>query len=204
MTENAMKFRLHTILRIRTVKEMSDMETVLYELRFRWGDLLILLIPLLVGIGFWAVSCGRIRSEEAGKELTSPVRRDLSRSRGLRWFLRGVALLCGVVFILAGGSYLGGFADLKNRYGEGDYLTAEGFVRDLSATRYPDKGGDSFTVDGVTFAYSEADLTLLGYRKEAQHGGAITREGQYVVIRYVHDEDTDTNHILYIAEREVP
>jgi hypothetical protein len=42
------------------------METVLYELHFRWGDLPVLLIPLLVGIGFWAVSCRLDRSHAAG------------------------------------------------------------------------------------------------------------------------------------------
>ena len=44
------------------------METVLYELHFRWGDLPILLIPLLVGIGFWAVSCSLNRASETGKD----------------------------------------------------------------------------------------------------------------------------------------
>ena len=76
------------------------METVLYELHFRWGDLPILLIPLLVGIGFWAVSCSLNRASEAGKDLTTPAQRDLSHSKGVKWFLRGIALLSGAVFLL--------------------------------------------------------------------------------------------------------
>lgn len=180
------------------------METVLYELHFRWGDLPILLIPLLVGIGFWAVSCSLNRASEAGKDLTPPAQRDLSHSKGIKWFLRGIALLCGVIFLLSGAAYVADYTALKTRYEAGDYLTVCGFVEDLTAAEYPDKGGDSFTLDGVTFAYTDTDLTLHGYRREAQNGGIITREGQYLVIRYIPDPDTETNHILYIAEQESP
>ena len=180
------------------------METVLYELHFRWGDLPILLIPLLVGIGFWAVSCRLDRASGEGKDLTTPARRDLSNSKGVKWFLRGIALLCGMVFLLSGAAYVADYTALKTRYEAGDYLTVCGFVEDLTVAEYPDKGGDSFTVDGVPFAYTHTDLTLHGYRKEAQNGGIITREGQYLVIRYVPDPDTETNHILYIAEQESP
>ena len=180
------------------------METVLYELHFRWGDLPVLLIPLLVGMGFWAVFCGMSRAKEAGKGLTAPVRRDLSRSKGVKWFLRGIALLCGAVFVLSGALYVADYTDLKTRYETGDYLTAEGVVEDLTTAEYPHKGGDSFTLDGVTFAYTDTDLTLHGYRREAQNGGIITREGQYLIIRYIPDPDTGINHILYIAEPEAP
>lgn len=180
------------------------METVLFELHFRWGDLPVLLIPLLVGMGFWAVSCGMNRAKEAGKDLTAPVRRDLSHSKGVKWLLRGIALLSGVVFLLSGVSYVTDYAHLKTRYEAGEYLTVEGFVEELTVAEYPDKGGDSFTVDGVTFAYSSGDLTLHGYRREAQRGGVVTREGQYLVIRYIPDSDTGINHILYIAEKEAP
>jgi hypothetical protein len=180
------------------------METVLYELHFRWGDLPVLLIPLLVGVGFWAVSCGMSRAKGAGKDLTAPARRDLSHSKGVKWFLRGVAVLCGVVFILSSVAYIADYTDLKTRYEAGDYLTAEGVVEDLTIAEYPRKGGDSFTLDGVTFTYTDTDLTLPGYRREAQNGGVITREGQYLVIRYIPDPDTGINHILYIAEPEAP
>lgn len=185
-------------------KEVMAVEIVLYELHFRWGDLPILLIPLLVGIGFWAVSCGMSRVQGAGKALGASAGRDLSHSKGVKWFLRGTALLCGAVFILSGTVYIADYTDLKTRYAEGDYLTAEGYVRDLTTAQYPDKGGDSFTVDGIAFAYTDADLTLRGYRREAQHGGVITHEGQYVVIRYIPDAYTDVNHILYIAQGGTP
>lgn len=184
------------------MKGGEAVETVLYELHFHWGDLPVLLIPLLVGIGFWAVSCGMNRAKEAGKDLTAPVRRDLSHSKGVKWLLRGIALLCGVVFVLSGASYLTDYTHLRTRYETGDYLTAEGVVEDLTAAEYPHKGGDSFTLDGVTFAYTDTDLTLPGYRREAQNGGRVTREGQYLVIRYIPDPDTGINHILYIAEKE--
>ena len=180
------------------------METVLYELHFRWGDLPVLLIPLLVGMGFWAVSCGMSHAKEAGQDLTATARRDLSHSKGVQWFLRGVALLCGVVFILSGSVYIADYTDLKTRYEAGDYLIAEGIVEDLTAAEYPHKGGDSFTLDGVTFAYTDTDLTLPGYRREAQNGGGVTREGQYLIIRYIPDPDTGINHILYIAEVRAP
>lgn len=184
------------------MKGGKAVETVLYELHFHWGDLPVLLIPLLVGIGFWAVSCSLNRASGAGKDLTTPAQRDLSNSKGVKWFLRGIALLCGVVFLLSGTAYVADYTALKTRYKAGEYFTAVGFVEDLTVAEYPDKGGDSFTVDGVSFAYTDTDLTLPGYRGEAQNGGIITREGQYLVIRYIPDPDTDTNHILYIAEKE--
>ena len=180
------------------------METVLYELHFHWRDLPVLLIPLLVGMVFWAVSCGMSRAKEAGKDLTATARRDLTHSKGVQWFLRGIALLCGAVFVLSGSLYIADYTDLKTRYEAGDYLTAEGIVEDLTAAEYPHKGGDSFTLDGVTFAYTDTDLTLHGYRREAQNGGVITREGQYLIIRYIPDPDTGINHILYIAEVRAP
>lgn len=183
------------------------METVLYELQFRWGDLPVLLIPLLMGAGFWVVSCGVARANRekpAGKDLTSPVVRDLSRARSLKWFLRGVAVLCGVVFLLSGWSYMSDYAHLRARYREGDYVTVRGRVEELTTAAYPDKGGDSFTVEGVAFTYSDTDLTLPGYRKQARRGGCVTREGQYLIIRYIPDPDTGINHILYIAEKESP
>ena len=180
------------------------METVLYELHFHWGDLPVLLIPLLVGMGFWAVSRAMSRAKEAGKDLAAPARRDLSHSKGVQWFLRGVAVLCGVVFILSSAAYIADYTALKTRYETGDYLTVSGYVEDLTAAEYPRKGGDSFTLDGVTFAYADTDLTLPGYRREAQNGGGVTREGQYLVIRYIPDSDTGINHILYIAEVRAP
>ena len=186
------------------MKGGEAVETVLYELHFHWGDLPVLLIPLLVGMGFWAVSCGMNRAKEAGKDLTAPVRRDLSHAKGVKWLLRGIALLCGVVFLLSGTAYVADYTALKTRYEAGDYLTAEGIVEDLTTTEYPHKGGDSFTVDGVSFAYTDTDLTLHGYRREAQNGGIITHEGQYLVIRYIPDPYTETNHIVYMAEKEAP
>ena len=180
------------------------METVLFELHFPWGDLLILLIPLLVGAGFWAVSCRLTDSRGTAGHPASPVRRDLTASPTVTWLLRGIALFCGVVFLLSGVSYFTDYAHLKTQYGAGEYLTVEGCVGELTVAEFPDKGGDSFTVDGVTFAYSSGDLTLHGYRREAQRGGVVTREGQYLVIRYIPDSDTGINHILYIAEKEAP
>lgn len=181
------------------------METVLYELHFHWEDLPVMLIPLLVGIGFWLVSCRMAHAASAvASDLNSPVRRDLSASPAVKWFLRGIAILSCTIFLFSGTMYLINFLDLKSRYQAGDYLTAEGYVEDLTMAKYPEKGGDSFTLDGVAFAYSDTDLSLYGYRKEAQYGGAITEEGQYLIIRYLPDSDTGMNHILYIVEKNNP
>ena len=175
------------------------MNAVLYELHIPIADLPILLIPLLVGVGFWAVSCRMACGKPNREGLDASVRHDLTDSKALKGFLRGIAILCGVVFLLTGTVYLTDYAHMKQRYDSGAYQTVEGRVEDLVITRFPDKGGDSFTVGGVSFAYSLTDLTLHGYRGEAE-----LREGQRMVIHYVYDPDTETNHILYIAEGEVP
>ena len=173
------------------------MNAVLYELHIPIADLPILLIPLLVGVGFWAVSCRMACGKPNREGLDASVRHDLTDSKALKGFLRGIAILCCVVFLLAGTVYLTDYAHMKQRYDSGAYQTVEGRVEDLVITRFPDKGGDSFTVDGVTFSYSRTDLTLPGYR-----GGGDLREGMRLLIRYVHDPDTETNHILYIAQKE--
>ena len=107
------------------MKGGEAVETVLYELHFHWGDLPVLLIPLLVGMGFWAVSCGMNRAKEAGKDLTAPVRRDLSHSKGVKWLLRGIALLCGAVI---------GFGITSMVLGVGNRREKEFAVGDITIT----------------------------------------------------------------------
>ena len=183
------------------------METVRYEFGLRFGDLLLLLIPLLVGLGFWLVSCqvSQPASQPRPTHDHSVRRtRDLTGNPAVKWFLRGVAIFCSVLFVGVSISYLSDFLYLKERYENGDYLTVEGYVQSLTTVRFPDKGGDRFEIDGVEFAYSQGDASLHGYRREAQHGGVVPREGQYLVIRYIPDPYTEINHILYIAEKEAP
>lgn len=65
-------------------------------------------------------------------------------------------------------------------YKDGAYLTTEGKVEDFTTT----KSSESFTVEGVDFAY-EARVNSVGYHKVLAQRGVISGNGQKVRIGYV-------------------
>jgi hypothetical protein len=76
-----------------------------------------------------------------------------------------------------------------------DMQVVEGVVQDFTPQSPMDKGVESFTVSGVRFEYSSADLTP-GYKQTSTHGGPINRNGLPVRIHYVTDAGTGRNTIL--------
>ena len=80
----------------------------------------------------------------------------------------------------------------------GSVSTVQGYVENYSALPSDGKGTENFEINGIYFAYNDADKTN-GYKKTADCGGVITHNGQHLIIKYVTSEDGE-NTILYIAE----
>ena len=77
-------------------------------------------------------------------------------------------------------------------------LIVQGYVESFTPLPDDGKGTENFEINGVHFAYNDADGTN-GYKKTANRGGVITHNGQYLVIKYVTNEYGE-NIILYIGE----
>jgi hypothetical protein len=107
--------------------------------------------------------------------------------RGPKWMLPWfpIAWLFGAIMwtIVAtlgvGGEYL------RDRYtlssGKADYV--EGVVENFVPMPAAGHANESFTVNGVTFSYSDYEVTP-GFNNAASHGGPV-RQGLYVRIWYV-------------------
>ena len=66
----------------------------------------------------------------------------------------------------------------------------------------PLEGHDTehFEINGVLFEYTNFEI-VNGYNRPAAYGGIISKNGQYLKIKYITDE-SGNNTILYIAEIE--
>lgn len=105
-----------------------------------------------------------------------------------------VAVCFGGLMAVLGWSH---YAQAKQQMESVGIQTAEGYVENLQTV---DRGNDSFTLNGVTFDYGTYDWTYgLGYyHRNANHGGAITQNGQHLRITYLHLKGR--NAILSIEE----
>lgn len=79
-----------------------------------------------------------------------------------------------------------------------NYSTAIGCVENYDLSGVSDHDKESFQVSGVRFEYRSSELTWY-YCKTQGVGGVIKGNGQYVMIRYITDEES-RNRIVYIAE----
>jgi hypothetical protein len=104
----------------------------------------------------------------------------------LPWF--PVAWLSFAVFWTVTAFFAIGYQYLHDRYtlnsGEAKYV--EGVVENFVPMPYTGHADESFTVNGVTFSYSDYGVTP-GFNNTASHGGPI-KQGLYVRIWYVGDD----------------
>ena len=68
-------------------------------------------------------------------------------------------------------------------YKRGEYEIVEGYVKDFHPMPYWGHDQESFTVSGISFAYSNYSDTF-GYHKAKSHGGVIRGDGQHLRIGY--------------------
>jgi hypothetical protein len=87
---------------------------------------------------------------------------------------------------------------IAKQYEVGNYEIVEGYVENYNPLPADGKGTENFEINGVYFAYNNAD-GRNGYTAVAKHGGVITMNGQHLRIKYVTNEEGE-NIILYISE----
>ncbi len=83
-------------------------------------------------------------------------------------------------------SHISEYGKTIDVYKNKSYKTVQGLIENYHPI--PKGGHDSerFTVQGVSFEYSDYDLTDYGYNNAASNGGAI-KEGLFVRINYFHN-----------------
>lgn len=99
-----------------------------------------------------------------------------------------VLLLFFVIGLIMGYKNFQDWRCINAQVSAGEIKVVEGEVTDYDNERAWKKTGarDDFYVDGVHFIYSYSDSRIpIGYSKNAQEGGYIRQNGQYVRISYV-------------------
>lgn len=113
-------------------------------------------------------------------------------SRPTKIVMRAIA--CPVLLLFFGAALLVGYDHAQDWWQIHQLVTGseiqvvEGEVTDYDhELAWKGNGArDDFRVNGVHFSYASDDQTIpIGYRKNAQDGGYITQNGQYVRISYV-------------------
>ena len=180
------------------------METVLYEYGFDFKDFSTNFIPLIVGLGFLHISIMLTLHKE---EKPVPYK-DKMLIKPNNTFFKVIGYIVGPLAILMSitGAWgmLSEHFELKERVARENLYVVEGYVENYHPM--PREGHDleSFEINGVYFEYSDFKV-INGYNNSASHGGVVTRNGQYLKIKYVTKsvaDQCDENVILYIAEVE--
>ena len=141
------------------------MGTVLYETSYTFD--FTLLIPLILMV--FALFVPKLIDHSYREPLLSKTATKV---------ICGVLAAIAALFCLVSAAI--GVSEYKNvvqAYQNGDYETVEGFVEDFHPMPYEGHSMESFTIDGVEFAYTDYSITQ-GYHNALSHGGVITGNGQ--------------------------
>ncbi len=172
------------------------METVLYEYSFDFSEFLILFIPLIVGVAFFAYSVVLVKAKKSGEKIGC--------------FPNGffmplgfiVGPLCVLLVVASVYASVQEHIEFTNALKEDSVYTVEGYVENYYPMPYTGHDTEHFEIDGVYFEYTDYEITG-GYNKSASHGGVVTKNGQHLKIKYIetdYEEGKNKNIILYIAE----
>ena len=171
------------------------MEAVLYEFGFDYVKALGFLPILIVGLAFFfaekLIGNAHTPSNIGTKEISPRIFKITTRCIGG---------FCAVVFLIFFVLHISEYNAYKDMLETDSVSTVQGHVENYSPLPSDGKGTENFEINGVYFAYNDADGTN-GYKKTADRGGVITHNGQHLIIKYVTNEDGE-NIILYIAEIE--
>ena len=170
----------------------------MYEYSFDFKDFSTNFIPLIVGIGFLCISLLFVWNKKTNPKDSNSL------------FFRVIGFVVGPLGIgMAVLSMWGMIAEhfvLVDRIASEDVYVVEGYVENFHPMPREGHDHESFEINGVYFEYSDYKV-MNGYNNSASHGGVVTKNGQYLKIKYVTEETTDENEqnvILYIAEIEPP
>lgn len=180
------------------------METILYQYSFNALDYLWLHIPAVVGIAFILFSVSNIekKKDKDTAKFLQHGKQSLPTAFALLFMIPGIIgiLLSGVTVY----NFLCNHNTITERIASDDVYVVEGYVEDFHPMSAGGHDMEHFEINGVYFEYSNFTISNT-YNQTLSHGGVITHNGQYLLIKYLTYEDTNgdmKNHIVYIAERD--
>ena len=174
------------------------MEKVLYEYGFDLSEYLLNLIPLIVGIGFFATSISIIKAKKRGEDV-----------RGFHpAFFKVAGFIVGplgvLLFLISTLGMAVEHIEYKELLETNNICYVEGYVENFHPMPYEGHDTEHFEIDGIYFEYTDFEI-MNGYNTTSSHGGVVTQNGQYLKIKYIvseYDIGESRNIILYIAEIE--
>ena len=172
------------------------MGIVLYEFGFDYVKALGFLPILIVGLAFFFAD-KLIGRSHAPLSISNINTKEIS-PKIFKTTTRCIGGFCAVVFLIFFALHISEYNAYKDMLETGSVSIVQGYVENYSPLPSDGKGTENFEINGVYFAYNDADGTN-GYKKTADRGGVITHNGQYLVIKYVTNEYGE-NIILYIGE----
>ena len=171
------------------------METILYEFSFDYVKGIGFFIILVIGVAFFFAD----KIFGTTKSFVDPKVKEISPA-GFKIIVRSIGVFCFVIFLIFFGGHIYEYNTYKTMLKTDNVSVVEGYVENYSPLPSDGKGTENFEINGVYFAYNDADGTN-GYTKTADRGGVITHNGQHLIIKYVTNEYGE-NVILYIGELE--
>ena len=116
---------------------------------------------------------------------------------GLAIGLTGTILMLFVAIVIVP-YYYKMYSGTVAAYQKGEYAIVEGYVEDFHPMPYSGHDKESFTINGVRFAYTDYS-NQYGYHTTSSHGGVIRGNGQHLRIGYTCYGLLE-NVIVYIEE----
>lgn len=170
---------------------------VLYELRFNWLSSLVLLIPLLVGLGFFLCFKWYPAQNPGVNQKGAHGYKGYAFFKWQGWI---VGVFCFLLFVCILITHIDDYREKKSKLINGDVFVTEGYVEQYHPMPFEGHDTEHFEINGVYFEYSNFAL-YNGYNRPACYGGVITENGQHLRITYVVNT-TGENSILRIEEME--
>lgn len=168
---------------------------VLYELHFSWSNCMVLLIPLVVGLGFFFTFKWYPAQNPGIDQKGSQSYAGYVFAKWVGWIVGSFAML---LFLCSVTVYISEYCDMKQALADGNVLEVEGVVEQYHGMPLEGHDTEHFEINGVYFEYSNFEVTN-GYHQPASYGGVIKENGQHLKIKYVED-DLGNRIILYIEE----
>lgn len=173
------------------------MSNVIYELHFDLVDCFVLLIPLVVGLGFffmfkWYPAQNPGIDQKGSKGYVGYV--------AAKWIGWIVGVFAIGLFALSIAGHVVEYHEMSEILEHDQAFVVEGIVENYHAM--PREGHDTehFEINGVYFEYTNFEV-MNGYNTPASYGGVVKENGQHLKIKYIYDDD-GRNIILYIEEIE--
>ncbi len=152
---------------------------LIYDFGDRWPNVGVMLLPLgfvLVGLGIFFYHLIAVKNTQHSRSLLN--RRNYGMFFGILF-----ASLTGLIALVLIPANINEYQKTKRIYDSRDYEIVQGTVENYHPMPATGHDRESFTVKGVSFEFSDYDVSDYGYNNAASKGGAI-KEGLYVRIAY--------------------